>query len=210
MTTILSLLALAGLATVCLQANAAARPGNSEIVVSPKGDDTAKGTAPEPVATLHRAQVLVREAVGDGLSVRVTLMGGVYRLGEPLVLTQEDSGMPGSPVLWQAAPGERVTISGGTLLRLQWEPYRDGIFRAQVPADFVSDQLFVNGMRQHMARYPNYDPSRRIFNGYAADAFSPERAARWADPRGGYIHAMHAQCGAITTSASPARTRTAT
>ena len=42
-----------------------------------------------------------------------------------------------------------------------------------------------------MARYPNFDPDQRIFNGYAADAFSPERASRWADPRGGYIHAMH-------------------
>jgi hypothetical protein len=42
-----------------------------------------------------------------------------------------------------------------------------------------------------MARYPNYDPKVRIYNGYAADATSPARAARWADPRGGYLHAMH-------------------
>jgi hypothetical protein len=34
--------------------------------------------------------------------------------------------------------------------------------------------------------------ARRTYQGYAADAFSPERAARWADPAGGYIHAMHA------------------
>jgi hypothetical protein len=78
------------------------------------------------------------------------------------------------------------------LLKLRWEPYRDGIFRAQVPADFVSDQLFVNGLRQHMARYPNYDPDQRIMNGYAADCISPERVTRWDDPAGGYIHAMHA------------------
>ena len=54
------------------------------------------------------------------------------------------------------------------------------------------DQLFVNGQRQHMARYPNYDPQARQFNGSAADAIAPERVARWADPAGGYIHAMHA------------------
>ena len=53
------------------------------------------------------------------------------------------------------------------------------------------DQLFVNGQRQHRARYPNYDPNARQFNGSAADAIAPERAARWADPAGGYIHAMH-------------------
>jgi len=36
------------------------------------------------------------------------------------------------------------------------------------------------------------EDSVRHFNGFAADAFSPQRAARWADPRGGFIHAMHA------------------
>ena len=55
------------------------------------------------------------------------------------------------------------------------------------------DQLFVNGKRQHMARYPNYDPDVLPLNGYAADAFSPERASRWKDPAGGYIHAMHSK-----------------
>ena len=44
-----------------------------------------------------------------------------------------------------------------------------------------------------MARYPNYDPQKKTaaYQGYAADAFSKERAANWADPAGGYIHAMH-------------------
>jgi hypothetical protein len=44
-----------------------------------------------------------------------------------------------------------------------------------------------------MARYPNYDPKKLPYNGFAADAFSPKRAARWSDPTGGYIHAMHKQ-----------------
>ena len=53
------------------------------------------------------------------------------------------------------------------------------------------DQLFVEGQRQIMASYPNYDPEVRPYGGFAADAFGRERAARWADPTGGYIHAMH-------------------
>ena len=44
---------------------------------------------------------------------------------------------------------------------------------------------------QVLARYPNFDPKANYFNGYAADAISKKRAARWADPAGGYIHAMH-------------------
>jgi len=43
----------------------------------------------------------------------------------------------------------------------------------------------------HLARYPNFDAKAQYFGGSAADAFSKERAARWADPRGGFIHAMH-------------------
>ena len=34
---------------------------------------------------------------------------------------------------------------------------------------------FVNGQRQLMARYPNYDSKVRPYGGYAADAFSRER-----------------------------------
>lgn len=42
-----------------------------------------------------------------------------------------------------------------------------------------------------MARYPNFAPNQRIFNGTAADAISDERVARWHDPAGGFIHALH-------------------
>ena len=34
-------------------------------------------------------------------------------------------------------------------------------------------------------------PTAQYFDGFAADAISPERVARWADPVGGYFHAMH-------------------
>lgn len=163
-----------------------------EIVVSPQGDDAADGTMTSPVATLHRAQQLTRKAQADGASVRVLLKGGVYRPTQPLLLTSEDSGTAAYPVIWQAAPGESVTICGSTQLKPAWEPFRDGIQKAAVPADFVADQLFINGALQQMARYPNYDPDQRIMNGYAADCISPQRVSRWADPTGGFIHAMHA------------------
>ncbi|MDZ7620869.1 MAG: right-handed parallel beta-helix repeat-containing protein, partial [Patescibacteria group bacterium] len=59
------------------------------------------------------------------------------------------------------------------------------------PASLAIDQLFVDGRQQRMARYPNFDPNVAIYNGYAADAFSKQRAANWKTPIGGYIHAMH-------------------
>ena len=76
-------------------------------------------------------------------------------------------------------------------MNLRWTPFRDGILQAKVPAGFKTDQLFVNGECQQMARYPNYDPQSQYFNGWSPDAFSNARAARWADPKGGFIHAMH-------------------
>jgi hypothetical protein len=117
----------------------------------------------------------------------VTVHAGTYYLPETLKLTGDDNGLT-----LQAAPGETVVLSGGQKLDLQWEPYKDGIMQAKTPAGLSIDQLFVNGKRQRMARYPNYNPNVRPYGGFAADAFSKERAARWADPAGGYIHAMHA------------------
>jgi hypothetical protein len=53
------------------------------------------------------------------------------------------------------------------------------------------DQLFCNSKPLHMARYPNYDSAARFFNGTAADAIDPRRVKSWADPAGGYVHALH-------------------
>jgi hypothetical protein len=54
-----------------------------------------------------------------------------------------------------------------------------------------TEEIFVNGERQILARYPDFDPKAQYFDGFAADAISPGRAARWSDPAGGYYHAMH-------------------
>jgi hypothetical protein len=54
-----------------------------------------------------------------------------------------------------------------------------------------TEEIFINGERQILARYPNFDPKAQYFDGFAADAISKERAARWANPVGGYYHAMH-------------------
>ena len=55
---------------------------------------------------------------------------------------------------------------------------KDGIMQAKTPAGLAFDQLFINGKRQMMARYPNYDPKILPYGGFSAGAFSNERAAR--------------------------------
>jgi hypothetical protein len=172
----------------------------AEFFVSSDGDDAAPGTHHAPFATLARAQQAARPHAGKE-PVHVIIGGGTYYLPSTLVFTAADSGSASAHVMYRAAPGETVVLSGGQQLELQWEPHGNGIWKAKVPlADNDStggatnepfDQFFVNGQRMPMARYPNEDPTVRPYDGFAADAFSPDRAARWANPAGGYIHAMH-------------------
>ncbi len=175
---------------VCLIAIATSALPAAEFFVSPGGDDAQPGSLLKPFATLQRAQQALRPLAGRE-TVTVHLRGGVHYLPETLVFTAVDSGTADHPVTFASHPGETAVISGGQKLQLTWEPFRDGLWKASVPTGLVTDQLFVNGERQILARYPNFNAAERIFNGYAADAFAPERARRWADPRGGFIHAMH-------------------
>lgn len=155
--------------------------------VSPSGDDTNPGTLDAPFATPQRAQQAARQKRGD-----VFLRGGTYYLSTTLVFAPEDSGTQDAPVVVRSFQDEQPVLSGGIRLdQLDWQPFAHGILQAQVPADLQTEELFVNGKRQVLARYPNFDPQAQYFGGCAADAIAPERVARWSNPTGGYFHAMH-------------------
>jgi len=161
--------------------------GAQPYFVSPSGDDASSGTLAKPFATLQRAQEAVRQK-----RTEVFLRGGTYYLPAPLVFTAADSGTKDAPVVFQNYQNEKPVISGGIRLNnLNWQPFTNGILQAQVPADLQTEEIFINGERQILARYPNFDPKAKYFDGFAADAISKERAARWANPVGGYYHAMH-------------------
>ena len=161
--------------------------------VSPGGNDGFAGTTQDkPFASLAKARDAARAVAGKE-AVTVQVADGVYYLPETLTFTPEDSGSAAHPIVYRAEHEGGAVLSGGALLTLDWQPYRDGIFQAKTPQGLEIDQLFIDGAAQRMARYPNYDPKKKTaaYQGYAADAFSKERAANWADPAGGYIHAMH-------------------
>ena len=163
-----------------------------ELYVSPGGSDSNPGSINKPFKSIIKARDVIRESKSVKTeSMTVFLREGTYYLEEPLEFSAEDSGTARSPITYSAYKDEKVIISGGSKLHLTWKPYRDDIFQAKTPGSLDIDQLFVNSKRQHMARYPNYDADARPYNGAASDAFSPDRAKNWADPAGGYIHAMH-------------------
>lgn len=172
-------------ASVTETASAATR-----FTVSPSGSDTNPGSEKKPFATLRQAQDAVRAHRKRGKTpITVVIREGTYYLDKALVLTDADSGSASAPVTYK---GEgKVVISGGVKLTLAWEAHKDGILMAKTPQGLSFDQLFVNGQRRHMARYPNFDANASPYNGAAGDAFAPSRAATWANPAGGYIHAMH-------------------
>ncbi len=123
--------------------------------------------------------------------VQIRLQAGTYYLDQPLVFTAADARPANAPLTLEAAGDAPVTLSAGRRIHAQWTPYQRGIFQTPVPADAAFDQLFVNGQLQHLARYPNYDPSARPFHGSSPHAIDPARVRTWKNPVGGFVHALH-------------------
>ena len=166
------------------------------IHVAPNGDDANPGTVDKPVRTPLRVRDLVRTIKAKSVEpITVHFAPGTYYLAETFVLGPEDSGTAKAPITYVASTDGPVILSGGVKLDLRWKLYKHGIMQAEIatPRDekVAIDQLFVNGRAMPMARYPNYKADARPFNGTAADAISPERVKRWANPVGAYIHALH-------------------
>ena len=180
-----------GLTTLCCLQLASTTYG-LDLYVSPNGSDSNSGHTGQPLASFAAAQQKARAHAGNE-PVTVHVADGIYYLPETLVFTPADSGSPEHPIRYQAQNEGKAVLSGGSKLDLKWQPYRDGIYQAQTPSGLEIDQLFISGKNQRMARYPNYDATKKAepYQGYSADAFSKARAAKWADPTGGYIHAMH-------------------
>lgn len=165
----------------------------AEIHVSLSGSDGNAGSLAAPVLTLSRALQLSRERKrGTRLPALILLHGGIYELAETLQLTADDGGTADYPLRIEAFGDGEVVLSGGSRLNLQWKPYRNGIFQASVPPGTKTDQLFVNGQRQVMARYPNFDAQARYLNGTVSKAQLEQRSRRWQHPEGAYVNGLQA------------------
>lgn len=152
--------------------------------VSPKGDDSADGSKERPFATLRRARDEVRslkKSRGGSLpagGVQILAGPGTFSPADTLALAREDSGEPGSPVVYRAASEGAAVFAGGVAVR-GWKPVsgtasrealnppvREKVLEADLKANGIADwgeptalkkrpELFVDGVPQTLARWPN-------------------------------------------------------
>jgi len=136
-------------------------------IASPNTDGT-----DGPFATLERARDEIRQLKSDGLDAPGTVFvrDGIYQLSRTLKLDKQDSGSEEAPIKYCAYQGEKPIIIGGKKIN-GFSSYKDGILQADVGSQEFEGiyfrQLFCNGKRMHLARYPNYDAD----NGQGAYAY---------------------------------------
>jgi len=155
--------------------------------VATDGNDANPGTEAKPFATLQHARDTVRrlkQTAPVSESVSVTIRGGIYQINASLEFDGRDSGTGDAPVVWQAATGEQVRLSGGptlppdafsrvadeNVLRRLDEAARDKVLQTDLKAlgvDQLGDypdcfrgapavpELFFNDQRLAVACWPN-------------------------------------------------------
>lgn len=149
----------------------------TEFYVSPEGNDSGKGTADDPFATIAAARDAVR-AAKEGFSgdIVVYLREGRYYQENTLEFTAEDSGSDDCTITYKAYGGETAVISGAVTLDTNKfsrpadnDPFasriKDETARAKVLVydlsglgiDYTEEHpaVYYDGNRALEARYPN-------------------------------------------------------
>jgi len=167
----------------------------ADLYVATTGDDNAAGTFAAPYKTLYKAKAAVRGMIPSATGpINVWVRGGLYYLDSALKFTPEDGGTAAAPVTYSAYRGEKVLISGAFKLKTTWSsatgPSGTQIMKATIDKNLKFDQLFLNGKRQVMARYPDYNETA-VLQGNADDALTKATATSNPTEGPGYIRAIH-------------------
>jgi hypothetical protein len=167
----------------------------TDFFVATTGDDNAAGTEQAPYRTLSRAKAVVQQTIPSSTGpINVWVRGGTYYLDSTLVFTPADGGSAAAPITYSAYRGEKAIVSGGIRVTSAWVASSGNVMVTTIAPNLKVDQLFLNGSRQVLARYPNYDSnSVTSLNGTQADVLGATRIARWSNPTEGpgYIRGIH-------------------
>ncbi len=144
------------------------------LFVAPDGSDLSPGTRARPLASLKGARDAIRARRQQGPlpegGIMVLVEPGLYEISETLTLDIQDSGTAGAPIVYRAATAEKPTLIGGRVIT-GWQPDRGAVLRADLRAQGLEGarfrQLFCNGRRVQLARYPDYDAENPVTGGWA-------------------------------------------
>jgi hypothetical protein len=164
------------------------------------------GSEANPFGGLLPARDAVRKwlATHPGEQVSVELAVGTYYLSEPIEFGLEDSGSPDAPVLWRGSDGANPIISAGRRLDCQWMPHEGSVLKCSLAGQVEGQtfsQLYINGRRQVLARYPNGDSRNVDISSYLTAAgaddwphsevyFDPDTFTQreWSRPEKAIVH----------------------
>ena len=159
-------------------------PGMGRFFVATNGNDAWSGRLPEPnraktdgpfaslegardaLRKLKAAKTLVADAQGG---VTVFVRAGSYYLTSTFTLEAQDSGSPEAPVAYRAFPGEKPRLVGGRPIHgfvAHQGPIRKADVGSQGFRGVYFRQLFCDGQRQILARYPNFNPRKPYSGGW--------------------------------------------
>ena len=173
--------------------NGFSAPAPVTFYVAPSGNDVGDGSRNHPFATLERARDAVRtlkktDTAWAAKGVVVELDSGVYRRTQPFVLSAEDSGAPGAPVVWKSRVMKGAHIDVGVSVGAHNFAPIEGEDAARVAPEAVGKvywidlkklgvrhcgpyplnfdngggllEWYCNGERQALSRWPNDGPAR--------------------------------------------------
>jgi hypothetical protein len=157
------------------------------LYVSPTGDDSHTGRLAEtnqagtdgPFATLRRARDEIRQlkSLDPATDFRVRVCGGDHFLDDTLTLTDQDSGSLAHPICYEAVSDAVPRLIGGKQVS-GFRHHNEHVLVADLAPDELPNadffkQLFYEGERQVLARYPNFDPKHPYSGGWAYVAGEP-------------------------------------
>ena len=152
----------------------------ADFYVATNGNDAWSGSiaAPNasgtngPFATLERARNEIRrlKTRGSKEPITVWVRGGIYSFVNTFTLGPADSGSANAPVSFRAYNNEKPVLTGSRRIS-GFKPYKGQILQTDVKSQGLGGiyfrQLFFNGIRQPLARYPNFDPANPYYGGWA-------------------------------------------
>jgi len=125
-----------------------------------------------PLKTITQARDKIRAIRAENVlnsPVEVHIHQGLYEIAETILFTEEDMGDEKTPVKYCFAVDGEVILTGSKLLT-GFEPIGNGVYKLNLVGQGMRgldfSQLFCNGVRQIMSRYPNYDPENPYGGGW--------------------------------------------